>query len=84
MRYHADNLESSKKNVYLNMENFKVVYQPKEKMGKYKRFFVTMKSLKNYVGEENANKAIRRAENSKGDKYSVQLRKYGRIDFYIN
>lgn len=66
------------------MEDFKVVYQPKEKLGKYKRFFVTMKTLKNYVGETNANKAIQRAKNSKGDKYSVLLRKFGRIDFYIN
>lgn len=63
--------------------DFRIVFQPKdsELYGK-RRFAVGVKSLHKYVGLENAHNAFVRALNSKTDKCTVKLRKFGRIDFY--
>jgi hypothetical protein len=64
--------------------NFYIVFQPNAGELFYKRrFLVTSKTLKNYVGIYNANTALLRASNSTGDKLRVRLRKFGIIDFYV-
>lgn len=64
--------------------HFRVVLTPndREQFGNRRRFMVTANSLINYVGFDNANTAVLRAFNSQEYKYTVRLRKYGRIDFY--
>jgi hypothetical protein len=63
---------------------FRIVFQPKDPQlyGK-RRFAVGAKSLHKYIGILNAHNCFVRALNSKTDKYTVKLRKYGRIDFYV-
>lgn len=65
-------------------KEFRIVFQPKdpEKFGK-RRFAIGGQSLKKYIGEKNANKAITKAFESKADKVSLRFRKFGRIDFYL-
>lgn len=62
-----------------------ITFQPKdqEKFGGKRRFSVGVGTLKEYVGEQNAKNALRRAIESGEDKYRVQLRKQGIIDFYF-
>ncbi len=64
-------------------KDFNIVYRPAEPIyGRYRRFFVGFNTLVKYVGQNNAFTALERALNSGRDKYRVQLRKYGTIDFY--
>ncbi len=68
----------------LNRE-IRIVFQPKDPSlhdGK-RRFGVGVHSLSKYVGEENAEMALERAEKSDADKCTVKLRKHGRVDFYF-
>ena len=65
-------------------KNFYIVYQPNLLLKfRKRRFFVTSKTLKNYIGVSNANTALLRACNSLEDKCRVKLRKFGTIDFYV-
>lgn len=63
--------------------DFRIVFQPKDPAlyGK-RRFAVGTKSLHKYIGLENAHNAFVRVLNSKTDKCTIRLRKFGRIDFY--
>jgi len=63
----------------------RIVYQPNPGMpfSEKRRFAVGAYSLSKYVGEDNAKTAIQRAISSLDDKYTVRLRKHGRIDFYF-
>lgn len=64
-------------------KEFRIVFQPKdiELYGK-RRFVVGAKSLYKYIGQDNANKAILTALNSKSDSCRLKYRKFGTVDFY--
>jgi hypothetical protein len=64
---------------------FRIVFQPKNpaEFNNRRRFAVGANSLQDYVGEYNANQAISRAFASSGDKSTVRLRKFGKLDFYV-
>lgn len=67
----------------LNTE-FRVVYQPKDKTrfpGR-RRFAVGAVSLHLYVGEHNAERALRKAMNDGQDVTRIRLPKMGIIDIY--
>lgn len=65
----------------------KIVFQPNPGIpGSEKpkgRFGVGVRSLHKYIGESNANVAIRRAIECADDKLTVKFRKFGRVDFYF-
>ncbi|MCW3093658.1 MAG: hypothetical protein JWP81_4727 [Ferruginibacter sp.] len=66
------------------MDNFKIVFTPKEKGNfRHKRFYISLNTIEKYIGECNAITALSMALESKQDKVSKKFRKYGKIDFYI-
>lgn len=48
-----------------------------------KRFLVSFRQLKKYIGVRNSNKAIYRANTQKTNKSTLKFRKYGKIEIYL-
>lgn len=66
-------------------QEFRIVFQPKETLlynGK-RRFAIGGGSIAKYVGQANAETAIKKALNSGEDRFTIKFRKHGQIDFYV-
>lgn len=63
--------------------DFHIVYTPKEKIYPNSRFLVSARQLHNYIGQENANKALKAAYDLIENKATLKFRKYGKIEIYL-
>ncbi|SNS02408.1 hypothetical protein [Flavobacterium sp. ov086] len=65
-------------------KDYLIVFSPKDTK-KYinKRFLVSINQLKKYIGLENANKAVLKAETLDKDKLTLKYRSYGKIEIYL-
>lgn len=61
-----------------------IVYSPRlHKAFPNKRFLVSPNQLTKYVGIQNANKAILKAQNLKTNKCTLKFRSYGKLEIYL-
>lgn len=64
--------------------DFLIVYSPRlHKAFRYKRFLVSPNQLMKYVGLQNANKALLKAQNLKTNKCTLKFRSYGKLEIYL-
>lgn len=63
--------------------NYRCVFTPKKPHSyRLNRFFIGIGSLENYIGKNNASRALCKLEYFKLDKLTLKYRKFGRIEFY--
>ena len=65
--------------------NYRFVFQPKDpsKFGGRFRFYVSSGRLVEYIGKNNAETVIRKAEEMKVDKKRLKFRETGVVDIYL-
>lgn len=65
------------------MKDLMIVFTPKLKSYPNPRFLISINRLDYYIGSENANKVLLKAENMKTNKVTLKFRKYGKIEIYL-
>lgn len=65
------------------MQDFNIVFTPKENKYNYPRFLVSKNTLKKYITEKNANKVLKSIKNQVTNKSTLKFRKYGKIEIYL-
>lgn len=65
------------------MNDVLICFEPKQPKDKRKRFLISVNTLKNYITEKNANKALESIKNQKVNKTTIKFRKYGKLDIYL-
>ena len=65
-------------------KTYRFVFQPKDPL-KYgrKRFYISSGRLEDYIGKNNAETVIRKAEEMKVDKKRLKFRETGILDIYL-
>ncbi len=65
--------------------DYLLVYQPNQAnvFSHSRRFLVSANRLKNYIGQDNAEKVLEIADNLTMDKHRKRFRKYGIVDIYL-